>query len=54
MAINLASPEAPTVVELTVPATGGTAAGTLLVEVEPDAEVEVTWPWPDAWPLTSS
>ena len=53
MAKNLALPDEPTVVELTVPATGGTDAGTFLVEVDPDADVEATWPWPETWPVTT-
>ena len=52
MAENLASPS-PDVLELTVPLSGGTAAGTFKVEVEVDAEVDVVWPWPVAWPVTS-
>ena len=41
------------VVELTVPLSGGTAAGTFLVVVETDIEDDLAWPWPDAWPVTS-
>ena len=53
MAKDLGSLDGPTVLELTVPLSGGTAAGTFPVEVDPDVEVEVVWPWPDAWPVTS-
>ena len=53
MAKALGSPNGPDVVELTVPLSGGTAAGTFKVEVDPDVEVDVVWPWPDAWPVTS-
>ena len=41
------------VVEMTVPSSGGTAAGTFLVEVEVDVEDDLAWPWPDAWGVTA-
>ena len=50
MAADLDSSE---VLELTVPLSGGTAAGTFLVVVELDVEDDQQWPWPDAWPVTS-
>ena len=50
--VNLASP-LPDVLDVSVPASGGTDAGTFKVEVEPDVEVHVVWPWPAAWPVTS-
>ncbi len=37
------------VVELTVPLSGGTPAGTFKVEVELDVEDDLAWPWPDVW-----
>ena len=37
------------VVELTVPSSGGTAAGSFKVEEETDIEDDLAWPWPDAW-----
>ncbi len=43
----------PNIVELTVPLSGGTPAGTFLVEVEADAVVETPWPWPSNWVVTS-
>ena len=46
MAKDLDSSE---VQELTVPLSGGTAAGTFKVEVELDVEDDLSWPWPDAW-----
>lgn len=39
------------VLELTVPASGETDAGTFLVVVESDEDVESTWPWPETWPV---
>ncbi len=53
MAKDLGLSLGPDVVDLTVPLSGGTAAGTFPVEVDPDVEVEVVWPWPDAWSVTS-
>ena len=45
--------DGPTVIQLTVAASGGTDAGTFKVEVDTDAEVEELWPWPETWPVTS-
>ncbi len=53
MAMVLGSPNGPDVVDLTVPLSGGTAAGTFKVENDPDIEVDVVWPWPAAWDVTS-
>lgn len=41
------------VLEVSVPASGGTDAGTFKAEVDPDVEVDVVWPWPAAWTVTS-
>jgi len=51
--------EGPEVVRLTVPSSGGTDAGTFLVNIEPDDPddllLETTgWPWPNTWPVTSA
>ena len=53
MAKDLGQSFGPDVVDLTVPLSGGTAAGTFKVEDDPDVEVEVAWPWPAAWGVTS-
>jgi len=46
------------VVELSVPSSGGTAAGTFKVEIERDDDellLETTaWPWPAAWPVSAA
>ena len=53
MALSL--DESTNVALVSVPASGGTDAGTFLAEFKPDAdaEVEVKWPWPETWPVTS-
>ena len=53
MAKDLGSLDGPDVLEVSVPASGGTDAGTFLAEFDPDVEVEVVWPWPDAWDVTA-
>jgi hypothetical protein len=54
MATNIGSLDGPDVVDLTVPSSGGTAAGSFKVEVEVDPEVDdAYWPWPAEWPVTS-
>ena len=37
------------VLEVSMPASGGT----FKAEVDPDVEVDVVWPWPAAWTVTS-
>ncbi len=45
----------PTVVWLSVPASGGTEAATFPVQVEVDTVdlTQIEWPWPAEWPVTT-
>ena len=54
MANSLGSLDGSDVVDLTVPLSGGTAAGSFKVEVDPDVEDDNAWPWPAAWGRTAS
>ena len=53
MAKDLVIALSPEVLDVSVPASGGTDAGTFKAEFEVDVEVDVVWPWPVAWPVTS-